>query len=74
MSGDEPDNLVLRMLRRMDEKLDRLLADVAELKPRLTLLGRQVGDLPMDMAGLSARLDRVNGRLDRLERRAELTP
>jgi hypothetical protein len=32
----EPDNMVLNYLRRLDEKLDRLVADVTEMKQRLT--------------------------------------
>ena len=34
--ADEPDNLVLQLLRRMDTKLDRVLEDVSDLKARMT--------------------------------------
>jgi len=62
--SDEPDSLTLRMLRRMDEKLDRVLAELGDIKPRLTSLERQTGELRVDMAGQSARLDRIETRLD----------
>jgi len=69
---DEPDNLTLRMLRRMDEKLDRVLGDVADMKFRLTSLERQSAEVRLDIAGVSSRLDRMDVRLDRIERRLDL--
>ena len=70
----EPDNLVLVMLRRMDEKLDRVIGDIQELKLRVTSLEQQVAHLHVDFAGQSARMDRIEARLDRIERRLELMP
>jgi len=64
--SDEPDSLVLRILRRMDEKLDRIGDDMRELKGR-------AGALEERYASVSRRLDGVELRLDRIERRLELT-
>jgi outer membrane murein-binding lipoprotein Lpp len=62
-------------LRRVDEKVDRLLGDMQDLKHRVTSLERQVADIRVDMAAaMSARLDRIEVRLDRIERRLELVP
>lgn len=44
MSG-EPDNLVLVYLQRIDQKLDRLIDDVQDLKHRVTSLEGQVAGL-----------------------------
>ena len=63
---DEPDSLVLRQLRSMDRKLDRLVADLGDLKIRAT--GVEEG-----LAGVNRRLDRIEQRLDRVEKRLELT-
>jgi archaellum component FlaC len=63
--ADEPDNIVLVYLRRMDEKLDRLAADVNDVKIRVT--GVEEG-----LAGVNRRLDRIEARLDRVERRTDL--
>jgi predicted nucleic acid-binding Zn-ribbon protein len=63
---DEPDNIVLMYLRRMDEKLDRLLDDVRDLKVRMTAVEEGV-------AGVNRRLDRLEVRVDRIERWLELT-
>jgi len=72
--ADEADNLVLLYLRRLDEKVDRVLEDVRDLKLRMTSLERQVADLRVDMVAMSGRIDRIELRLDRIERRLDLIP
>ena len=71
--SDTPDNVILTLLRRMDMKLDRLVDEVQDLKRRTTSLDRQAGDLRVDPAGVSARLDRIDDRLVRVERRLDLS-
>ncbi len=63
--ADEPENLVLRYLRGIDQKVDRLLDDVSDLKVRMT--GVEEG-----LAGVNRRLDRLEHRVDRIERRLDL--
>ncbi|PZA12110.1 hypothetical protein DNX69_08800 [Rhodopseudomonas palustris] len=63
--ADEPDNLVLTYLRRMDAKLDRVIDDVHDLKVGMT--GVEEG-----LAGVNRRLDRLEVRVDRIERRLDL--
>ena len=65
MADEQPDNLVLRYLRRIDGKLDQVIADVADLKHRVTLL-------ELGFAGIHQRVDRVDLRLERIERRLDL--
>ena len=62
---DEPDNLMLRILRSIDTKLDRVIEDVAELKTR-------VGILEAQYASISNRMDRIERRLDCIEKRLGL--
>jgi uncharacterized coiled-coil protein SlyX len=78
MSG-EPENLILVYLRRIDEKLDRVIADVGDLKTRLTAVEERVArldwrfaDSEVAIAGVNRRLDRVEARLDRIEKRLDL--
>lgn len=52
---DEPDSLVLRYLRRINATVDRLSSDMTDVKQRLTSMERQLGELRVDMAGLSGR-------------------
>jgi chromosome condensin MukBEF ATPase and DNA-binding subunit MukB len=63
--ADDPDNLVLVYLRRLDEKVDRIGDDVRELKGRMTALEESV-------VGVQRRMDRLDLRLDRVEKRLDL--
>ncbi len=62
---DQPDALVLALLRKLDEKLDRVSDDLREIKTR-------VGILEQQYASMSNRIDRIESRLERIERRLEL--
>jgi len=63
---------VLALLRRIDAKLDRLTDDVQDLKHRMTSVERQLGDLRVDLAHVSPRLDRLEVRIDRIERSLDI--
>ncbi len=65
MSG-EPDNIVLIYLRRLDEKVDRLLDEMRDVKGRLT-------GVEENLAAVHRRIDRMDLRIDRIERRLDLT-
>jgi len=76
--SDQPENIMLVYLRRIDAKLDRLAEDVADLKQRMTALEIQVANLAATEAShygnTSLRIDRIEARLDRIERRLDLVP
>jgi phage shock protein A len=63
--ADQPDNLTLVFLRRIDEKIDRLIDDVRELKGRMAAVEE-------NLAGVHRRIDRLELRVDRIERRLDL--
>jgi chromosome condensin MukBEF ATPase and DNA-binding subunit MukB len=63
--ADDPDNLVLTLLRRVDSKLDRVIDDVQDLKVRMTAVEE-------GLAGVNRRLDRIEIRVERVERRLDL--
>jgi hypothetical protein len=63
--ANEPENLTLQFMRRFDVKLDRLIEDVGDIKVRLTAVEEAVN-------GTNRRLDRLESRGDRIERRLEL--
>jgi predicted nucleic acid-binding Zn-ribbon protein len=69
---EEPDNIVLVYLRRIDDKLDRVIADVQDLKFRMTAVERRLADVEASVAGVQSRVDRMEVRLDRIERRFDL--
>ena len=70
--SDEPENLTLRFLRRIDEKLDRIITKQDEHSMRISLLEQSVAHLNVSMAELSARMDNFDRRLTRIERRLDL--
>ena len=72
--ADGPENLVLVYLWRLDEKMDRVLGDIQDLKHRVTSLERQAADMRVDMIAMSTRMDRIEMRLDRMERRLDPAP
>jgi hypothetical protein len=65
---------VLEHLRYIRAAVDGLREDAQDLKRRMTSLEMQVAQLHGDFAGQSARIDRVEIRLERIERRLELAP
>jgi hypothetical protein len=75
--SDQPENIILTMLRRLDAKMDRVLEDMGDIKRRMTTLEIQVGQLAATEASHYAqamlRMDRIELRLDRIARRLDLT-
>jgi hypothetical protein len=79
MTDDGPDSLVLRYLRRIDEKVDGLGGRMDELTVRLTAVEVGLNAVRRDLVSLyeaDARLqvsvDRQGARLDRIEQRLNL--
>ncbi|WP_343577649.1 hypothetical protein [Mycobacterium sp.] len=74
--SDQPENLMLIYLRRLDEKMDRLAEDMREVKLRLTALETAVGNLAATemshYAIMSDRTDRLAARIERIEARLDL--
>jgi predicted nuclease with TOPRIM domain len=61
----ETDNLVLEHLRHIRGAVDGLREDMREVKGRLGILETQY-------VNLSLRLDRLDGRVERIEKRLDL--
>ena len=72
--SDEPDSPTLRPCRRMDDKLDRFVAGVGDLKQGMTSAERQLADVRGGIAGLPGRTGRIGHRLGHIERRLDLVP
>ena len=70
--SDEPENLTLRCLRRLDEKMDRVIEKVSELTSRMGALERQGAQVQVALSELSVRMDTFDNRLARIERRFDL--
>ncbi len=63
--SDDVANQTLTLLRRMDQKLDRALDDLHDVKISVT-------SIEANMGAMNRRLDRMEDRMERLERRAGL--
>ncbi|MFZ1430596.1 MAG: hypothetical protein WAS21_27985 [Geminicoccaceae bacterium] len=75
----EPENITLVYLRRLDGKLDQLVDAVGGLTQRMQAvetglleLRRETVGLHGDVVQLVHRLDRLDGRVARIERRLDL--
>jgi predicted nucleic acid-binding Zn-ribbon protein len=62
----EPDNIVLEHLRHIRGAIDNMRDDVREIKQR-------AGSLENQYANMSNRLDRMDFRIERIERSLDLT-
>jgi hypothetical protein len=71
--ADEPQNLVLEYLRRIDHKVDGLLEDFRLFNVRVVANESQVTGLHVSDVAQISEIDRIKTRLDRIERRLELT-
>ena len=69
---EEPDNLILQYLRRFDARLARLEEDMQDVKVRLGSIESQLTTLRVDMTQSLHRLDKMDERLLRIERRSGL--
>jgi tetrahydromethanopterin S-methyltransferase subunit G len=70
---DEPANIVLEHLRRIDRKVDGVLDEMRHMNLRMgsiekVLSGQYVADVDQNQE-----LDRLKTRVDRIERRLELS-
>jgi len=68
---------LVRRLRRLTEKLDRMGGDIRDVKQRMTAMEQQLSHFAATEASHYAsqalRLDRIEDRLDRVERQLETT-
>jgi hypothetical protein len=75
--SDQPENLMLIYLRRLDSKIDSLAHDMTDLKHRTTAVEVQLGSMAATeqshYASLAMRPDRRDARLERITRRLDLT-
>ncbi len=70
---DNVENMTLKFLRRLDTRLDRLESDLGDIKLRATATEEHLASIMMSMAGVNARMDKIDERLSHVERRLDLT-
>jgi hypothetical protein len=70
--NENVENLVLEHLRHIRGRVDQIADDLGTVKLRLSSLESQVAGLHADNAIAHQRMDRMDARLERIERRLEL--
>jgi archaellum component FlaC len=63
--ADEPESVTLVILRRIDQRTERMSEDLHDLKVRMT-------HVEEGLAGVNRRMDRLEQRVERIERRLDL--
>ena len=69
---EETENMVLELLRRMRTSLERMELDMQDIKSRMTGIEITSGQMSGQLAAQSLRLDRMEERIGRIERRLDL--
>ncbi len=64
--AEQPDNVIVALLRNIDQRTERMAEDLQDLKVRVTAVEEGV-------AGVNRRLDRLEIRVERIEKRLELS-
>jgi predicted nuclease with TOPRIM domain len=70
--ADEPDNLVLVMLRKLDAKFDRQGEEIRELKARMMAVEDMFAFLVTAVTRIQHSLERLEARVERIEKRLGL--
>ena len=69
---DEPENLVLGALEEIREQNDTFLRKLDEVMVRLAAVERDLGAMNVDYASTQLRLDNMDRRIERIEKRLSL--
>ncbi len=64
--ADQPDSIVLAILRKVDQRTERMAEAIQDLKTRMT-------SVEEGLAGVNRRLDWLEVPVDRIEKRLELS-
>jgi hypothetical protein len=64
---------VLSLLRQIGERLDGLIGDVRDLSVRTSAIDKHLSGFALALSGTNHRLDRIDARVARIERRLDLT-
>jgi hypothetical protein len=73
MMAEEPDNITLRQLRRMDEKLDRLGDTMSDMAVDIRSMKTHMAGFMQNEVVHDTAIASIRDRLSRVERRLDLT-
>ena len=70
--AEQPDSIVIEMLKRIRASQERMELDITDLKVRVSSLELHQGQILTLLGGINQRLDRLDDRVARVERRLDL--
>lgn len=70
--ADEPEDLVLQLLRRVDARLGAVETGLERMSGDLRDVSIRPANVEENLAGVHRGLDRVDARIERIEKRLEL--
>ena len=73
MTESVSNELIYSVLQKMQSDMSDLKFDVRDLKVRMTLVEEHLGSSLIALSGVNSRLDRVSDRVERIERRLDLS-
>ncbi|MBV9842466.1 MAG: hypothetical protein JOY99_13210 [Sphingomonadaceae bacterium] len=73
MSENVTNELIYGVLQKMQADMSEMKFDVRDLKIRMTMVEEHLGHSILGISSVNARLDRLNDRVERIERRLDLT-
>ena len=71
--SDKVESLMLEQFRRLNARLDRSDLEMLDLKMRASSVDEHLAGIMMSVSGINNRLDRLDERVGRIERRLDLT-
>ena len=73
MSETVTNELIYSVLQKMQADMADVKFDVRDLKVRMTMVEEHLGSSIIAISGVNSRLDRMTDRIERIERRLDLT-
>ena len=73
MSENVTNELIYGVLQKMQVDMSEIKFDIRDLKTRMTMVEEHLGSSIIAISGVNSRLDRMTDRVERIERRLDLT-
>jgi hypothetical protein len=73
VSESVTNELIYGVLQKMQTDMSELKFDMRDLKVRMTIVEEHMGNSLIALSGVNSRLDRLTDRVERVERRLDLT-
>jgi hypothetical protein len=73
MTENVANELIYSVMQKMQADMADMKFDVHDMKLRMTMVEEHLGNSIIGMSGVNARLDRLTDRVERIERRLDIT-